>query len=187
MRDAALTKGNSNSHSPKGWYLLILVSALLIACGGEEFQDLRDFVRDSGADLRGQVDSPPEIKPYEPFPYENDASLPDPFKPRKQEAKNAGGSGSGLNQPDFARPKQELEEFPLESMKMVGFLRKGGVANAIIRSSENKLHRVKVGNYVGMNFGQIISITETEVKIKEMVQDGAGDWSERISSLQLVE
>lgn len=187
MRDSALTIKLINFHSVRGLFLLVLTAVLLIACGGEEFQDLRDFVRDAGADLRGQVDSPPEIKPYEPFPYENNASLPDPFKPRKQELKNAGGSGSGLNQPDFARPKQELEEFPLESMKMVGYLRKGSVGNAIIRSSEGKLHRVKVGNYIGMNFGQITSITESEMKIKEMVQDGAGDWSERISSLQLVE
>ena len=186
MRDIALTNERINFRSVRGLFLLILISILLIACGGEEFQDLRDFVRDAGADLRGQVDSPPEIKPYEPFPYENNASLPDPFKPRKQETKNAGGSG-GLNQPDFARPKQELEEFPLDSMKMVGFLRMGSVGNAIIRSSEGKLHRVKVGNYIGLNFGQITSITESEVKIKEMVQDGAGDWSERSSSLQLVE
>jgi type IV pilus assembly protein PilP len=66
-------------------------------------------------------------------------------------------------------------------------LRKGNVGNAIIRSSDGKLHRVKVGNYVGMNFGQITSITDTEVRIKEMVQDGAGDWLERESSLHLVE
>ena len=92
-----------------------------------------------------------------------------------------------MNQPDFSRPKQELEEYPLESMKMVGYLRKGTVGNAIIRSSEGKLHRVKIGNYVGMNFGQIISVIETEVKIKEMVQDSAGDWTERESTLQLVE
>ena len=187
MRDSALTIKQINFHSVRGLFLLALAAALLIACGGEEFQDLRDFVRDAGADLRGQVDSPPEIKPYEPFPYENNASLPDPFKPRKQDTKNAGGTGSGLNQPDFARSKQELEEFPLESMKMVGYLRKGSLGNAIIRSSEGKLHRVKVGNYIGLNFGQITSITESEVKIKEMVQDGAGDWSERSSSLQLVE
>jgi type IV pilus assembly protein PilP len=164
---------------------MLLTTVILVACGGEEFQDLKDFVRDSGADLRGQVDPAPEIKPYEPFPYDNSASLPDPFKARKQETKNL--SGSGLNQPDLARPKQELEEFPLESMKMVGYLRKGNVGHAIIRSSEGKLHRVKVGNYVGMNFGQIISVTDTEVRIKEMVQDGAGDWLERESSLQLVE
>lgn len=187
MRESALTTERISFHSVRGLFLLVLAAALLIACGGEEFQDLRDFVRDSGADLRGQVDTPPEIKPYEPFPYENNASLPDPFKPRKQETKNVGGSGSGLNQPDFARPKQELEEFPLESMKMVAFIRNSKVAKAVIRSSEGKLHNVKVGNYIGMNFGQITSITESEVKIKEMVQDGAGDWSERISSLQLVE
>jgi type IV pilus assembly protein PilP len=165
---------------------LLFVAFLLAACGSEEFQDLQDFVKNSGADLRGQVEPAPEIKPYEPFPYDNSSGLPDPFKIRKQEAKNTGGAG-GLNQPDFSRPKQELEDFPLESMKMVGYLRKGNAGNAIIRSSEGKLHRVKVGNYVGMNFGQIISITETEIKIKEMVQDGAGDWLERESSLQLVE
>lgn len=166
-------------------WVLLLVSFFLVACGSEEFKDLQDFVKESGTDLRGQVDPAPEIKAYEPFAYDNSASLPDPFKPRKQEKKNDGPTG--LNQPDLARPKQELEEFPLESMKLVGYMRKGNVGNAIIRSSEGKLHRVKVGNYLGMNFGQITAITETEIKIKEMVQDGAGDWLERESSLQLVE
>lgn len=185
MSDIACSLNRISTHPFKAAHLLILVSLLLVACGSEEFQDLKDFVRDSGADLRGQVDPAPEIKPYEPFPYDNSASLPDPFKARKQETKNV--ASSGLNQPDMARPRQELEEYPLESMKMVGYLRKGNIGNAIIRSSEGKLHRVKVGNYVGMNFGQIISITDTEVRIKEMVQDGAGDWLERESSLQLVE
>ena len=166
---------------------LVLVAALsLTACGGEEFQDLQDFVKKSGEDLRGQVDPPPEVRLYEPYAYENSEGLADPFKPRKQESKNVGGSGT--NQPDFARAKQELEEFPLESLKMVGYLRKGNIGNAIIRSSaEGKLHRVKMGNYIGMNFGQVISITESEIKIKEMVQDGGGDWLERESSLQLIE
>ena len=186
MREATLNHIDIPVQPVRGIYLLLLASLLLGACGGEEFQDLQDFVKNSGADLRGQVDPAPEIKPYEPFPYENSASLPDPFKARKQETKNTGAS-SGLNQPDFARPKQELEEFPLESMKVVGYLRKGNAGHAIIRSSEGKLHRVKVGNYIGMNFGQITSVTETEVKVKEMVQDGAGDWLERESSLQLVE
>ena len=169
----------------RGIHLVLVVSLLLAACGSDEFDDLKQFVKESGADLRGQVDPAPEIKPYEPFAYDNSAGLPDPFKARKQEKKDLGGSG--LNQPDITRPRQELEEFPLESMKMVGFLKKGKVASAIIKSSEGKIHRVKVGNYVGLNFGQITSITETEVKIKEMVQDGAGDWLERESSLQLVE
>lgn len=163
----------------------MLVTMLLVGCGGEEFQDLRDFVANAGADMRGKVEPPPEIKPYEPFTYDNSASIPDPFKPRKPDMKNAGRAGS--NQPDFDRPKEELEEFPLDSMKMVGYLQQANVAYAIIRSSDNKLRRVKTGNYLGQNFGKIVSITETEVRIKEMVQDSAGDWSERESSLQLVE
>ena len=70
---------------------------------------------------------------------------------------------------------------------MVGYLQQSNVGYAVIRSSDGKLHRIKVGNFVGMNFGQVISITDTDIKIKEMVQDSAGDWSERESSLQLVE
>lgn len=185
MREAVLVPAYVSQIPARGIYLLLLITSLLVACGSEEFKDLQDFVKDSGADLRGQVDPAPEIKPYEPFPYENSAGIPDPFKPRKQDSKNV--RSTGQNQPDIARPKQELEEYPLESMKMVGYLRKGNIGNAIIRSTDGKLHRVKVGNYVGLNFGQITSIAETEVKVKEMVQDGAGDWIERESTLQLIE
>ncbi len=135
--------------------------------------------------MRGKVAPPPDIKPYEPFTYDNSTSLPDPFKPRKQESRNA--SRTGQNQPDLDRPKEELEDYPLETLKMVGYLYQHKVGHAVIRSSEGKLYTVKAGNYMGTNFGQITLVKETEVKIKEMVQDSAGDWSERESSLQLVE
>lgn len=184
MSSNTLSQLNFNYKSTRAILLVACTSFLLVACGGEEFQDLQDFVKNAGADLRGKVDLAPEIKPYEPFAYDNSASLPDPFKPRKSESKP---SPLGANQPDITRAKQELEEFPLESMKMVGYMLKGRVGHAIIRSSEGKLHRVKEGNYIGMNFGKITSITETQINVKEMVQDGAGDWVERDSSLQLVE
>ncbi len=166
-------------------HLLLLASLLLAACGREEFQDLRDFVKNSGANMRGKVAPPPEIKPYEPFNYDNSIGLPDPFKPRKPEAKMS--DRPGLNQPDMERRREALEEFPLESLKMVGFLNQGKVGYAIVRSPDSKLHRVKAGNYLGQNFGQIIEVAETEVKIKETIQDSTGDWSERMSSLQLIE
>jgi type IV pilus assembly protein PilP len=166
-------------------YSMILVTLLLSACGGEEFQDLRDFVKNAGAEMRGKIEPPPDVKPYEPFAYENDSSLPDPFKPRKPDARNA--SHTGQNQPNLNRPKEELEDFPLESLKMVGYLFQKGVGHAVIRSSEGKIYRVKAGNYIGLNFGQVVSVTETEIKIKELVQDSVGDWSERESSLLLIE
>lgn len=164
---------------------LVLVSILLAGCGGEEFQDLRDFVKNSGADMRGKIPPPPEVKPYEPFVYNNDANLPDPFKPRKPDLRSAGRSGT--NQPNFDRPKEALEEFPLESLKMVGYLYQNKVGFAVIRATDGKLHRIKAGNYIGLNFGLVKEVKDTEVVIKEMVQDSAGDWSERISSLQLLE
>lgn len=164
---------------------IFLLPLMLSACGGGEFQDLREFVQNAGADMRGKIDPPPEVKPYEPFAYDNEAALADPFKPRKPELR--GGGKSGVNQPDLDRPKEELEEFPLEGLKMVGYLYQNKVPYAVVRAPDGKLHRVKVGNYLGMNFGLIKEVNETEVVIKEMVQDSVGDWSERMSSLQLVE
>lgn len=164
---------------------LLLIPFLLTACGETEFQDLHDFVKNSGANMRGKVDPPPEIKPYEPFNYDNSIGLPDPFKPRKQDVKST--NRPGLNQPDMQRHREALEEFPLDGLKMVGYLYQGKLGHAIIRSPDGKLHRVKTGNYLGQNFGQITAITDTEIKIKETIQDSTGDWSERMISLQLVE
>jgi len=164
---------------------IVLASLLLAGCGGEEFQDLRDFVKNSGADMRGKIEPPPEVKPYESFVYNNDTNLPDPFKPRKPEMR--AGGGSGINQPDFNRPKEALEEFPLESLKMVGYLYMNKVGWAVIRATDSKLYRVKAGNHMGTNFGLVVEVTDTEVKVKEMVQDSTGDWTERMSTLELIE
>ena len=163
---------------------LLLASILLTGCGGEEFQDLNDFVKNSGADMRGKIPPPPEVKLYEPFVYDNEANLPDPFKPRKPDLRSGRG---GINQPDLERPKEALEEFPLENLRMVGYLFQNKIGYAVIRAPDGKLHRIKAGNYIGLNFGLIKEVTETEVIVKEVVQDSAGDWSDRVSSLQLLE
>jgi type IV pilus assembly protein PilP len=166
-------------------FALALLLLTLVGCGGEEFQDLRDFVKNSGADMRGKIEPPPEAKPYEYFAYNNDTNLPDPFEPRKPESHS--GSGTGINQPDFDRPKEALEEFPLESLKMVGYLYMNKVGYAVIRAPDTKLYRVRAGNHIGLNFGLIKQVTDTEMNIKEMVQDSSGDWTERMSNLQLIE
>jgi len=164
---------------------IAFVSIFLAGCGGEEFQDLREFVKNSGVNMRGKIEPPPEVKPYENFAYNNDANLPDPFKPRK--AEQPAGGKSGINQPDFDRPKEALEEFPLENLKMVGFLFRKNVGYAVIKAPDGKLYRIRSGNYMGTNFGLIKEVTETEIMIKEMVQDSTGEWTERMSSLHLLE
>lgn len=164
--------------------LILLALLLLAGCSNNELKDLEDFVKNSGNDLRGNIPPPPEVRPYEPFVYNNTTKLHDPFKPHKPEIHP---NDATPNKPDMFRPKEALEEFPLEALRMVGFVYLNKVNNAVIRGPDGKMHRVKAGNYIGMNFGQIQKITEEELTIKEMVQDSVGDWSERISSLKLFE
>lgn len=168
----------------KQW-LTLLTALMLSACSVDEYQDLQDFVKKSGEGMRGMVPPPPEVKPYEIFSYSNIGNQPDPFKPRKPSLKQ--GGRPGLNEPDLARNHEMLESYPLESLKMVGYFQMGKTSHAVIRTPDGRIQHVRAGNYMGQNFGQITSISETEIRLREMVQDGGGDWSERQSALQLVE
>lgn len=167
------------------FHYILIASLLLVGCGGEEFQDLRDFVKTAGADMRGKIPPAPEVKPYEPFIYDNLSGIADPFKPRKPDLH--AGAKAGINQPDLERPKEALEDFPLEALKMVGYLQQKNVGYAVVKAPDSKIYRVKSGGYLGLNFGKVLEVSGNEVKIKEMVQDSAGDWTERMSTLQLVE
>ena len=165
-------------------YIFILLLGFMLAACSEEFQDIKDFIKESDKGLRGRVEPLPEVKPYEPFIY-NAFDLPDPFKPRRTEPVK--GAGAGALQPDLNRRKEALEAYPLENLRMVGTLERSKVIYALIKSPDNNLYRVKTGNYMGQNFGLITDVTESALKLKELVQDSAGDWAERESSLQLLD
>jgi type IV pilus assembly protein PilP len=164
---------------------LLLPAAVALVLGGcsSELDELKTFVRDSDKGLPRRIDPLPAVKPFEPFAYEG-FDLPDPFKPRKL-APPKEGAGGGLA-PDLNRHKEPLEAFPLEQLKMVGALSQGKDTYAIVRADKT-LYRVKKGNYMGQNFGLITDVTESEIKLKEIVQDSAGDWAERQSVLPLLE
>ncbi len=163
-----------------------LMVLLLTACGGEEFGDLKAELKDKTKDLRGRIDPLPVVKPYEPVAYKV-FDQPDPFGPAKIElvTKAAPGGGGGIK-PDLNRPKEPLESYPLESLKMVGVWQQPKATFALIKA-DTGLYRVKVGNYMGQNFGLVTGITGSSVQLRELIQDAAGDWSERQSALQLQE
>ena len=160
---------------------IALIVTGLSGCGSGDMDDLHRFVAETGKDMQGKIEPLPEVKPYEPFSY-NAFDLPDPFKPRKLST----GGGGGI-QPDLTRPKEPLEAFSLETLKMVGVLSQKGVIQAVIKTPDNAVYHVKKGNYMGQNFGLITQITDSEVTLREIVQDSAGDWSERTSTLNLQE
>src|SRR5882724_4234178 len=155
---------------------------LVAGCGGESHQDLKAWMQEQGKGVKGKLDPLPQVRPYEPFAY-NAFDLPDPFKPRKIEPTKGGSKLA----PDLTRRREPLEAYPLESLTMVGTLAKGKTMYALVRTPEKDVYQVTQGNYLGQNFGVIIGITDGEVRLKELVQDGSGDWTERTGALQLIQ
>ena len=163
-------------------FVSLAVAALVAGCGGDSHQDLRNWMAEQGKGQKGRLDPVPQIKPYEPFSY-NAYDLPDPFKPRKIEPTKGGSKLA----PDLTRRREPLEAYPLESLAMVGTMEKGKTMYALVRTPDRDVYQVTQGNYLGQNFGVVTGITDGEVRLKELVQDGSGDWTERTGSLQLIQ
>lgn len=163
----------------------LVVAALSFAgCSQEPHGDLREFVKESENLPHGRIPPLPEVKPYEPYTY-SAFDLIDPFQPRKIEPpRSAGGGGIA---PDLNRVREPLEAYPLESLRMVGTLEQKKQMYALIRAPDNTLFRVRSGNYLGQNFGRIVGISEAAIKLKEIVQDGDGNWEEKDQTLLLQE
>lgn len=176
--------GRSVSISSGLFVMLVFPFVLtLSSCGGSKEDDLDRFMRDAGKDERAKIEPLPQVANYIPMVYNEDGTLNDPFKPRKALVKSEGGL-----QPDMNRPREALEAFPLESLKFVGQITKQKVKFALVKAPDNSLQQVKIGHYLGQNFGIVIDIDDTEIKVKEIVQDGgSGDWVERAASINLQE
>lgn len=139
-------------------------------------------MRDAAKDMVVRIKPIPEVKPYLALQYNADGTLSDPFRPRKAATK-AGGV-----QPNLKRPKEPMEAYPLESIKYVGLISKNKLIYALLKTPDSGIQQVKIGNYVGQNFGMVTQITDNEVILKEIVQDDlSGDWVERNSTLSLQE
>lgn len=162
--------------------LLCLLPPVLAGCAREDYADLRAFMEQAGAGMQQTLEPLPAMKPLDTFVYAP-GDLPDPFKPRSLRPVTSGG---GL-QPDLTRPKGPLEHYPLDGLRMVGTLKRDGQMQALIRTPENTLYRVKQGDYIGLNFGRIVAIRETGLDIRETIQDGVGDWTEASTSMALQE
>ena len=169
--------------------LLILVAAplLLAGCGDSDVQEVRQWMRQVDASAHVAVQPLTEPKTFIPFAYASNDAV-DPFSPNKllAELAKAERSGGGGLKPDLDRRKEVLESFPLDAVKMVGTIQKGGVNYALLQVDKS-VYQAQSGQHVGQNFGLITSVTEGAVNIKEIVQDATGDWVERMSKLELQE
>jgi type IV pilus assembly protein PilP len=156
---------------------------LLSGCANEEYGDLRAWMEESARNMHGKVDPLPQVKPYVPYVYAA-FDLTEPFSELKLKVERP---KNGVLAPNTNRPKEPLEAFDLEKLIMAGTLERANVMYALIKTPEGSMYRVKPGNYIGQNFGLITEISETEVKLKEIVEDSNGDWVERASTIVLEE
>ena len=170
------------SKSALKFALIVPLIFLLAACSGNKGDDLDKFMATAANDMSKDVEPLPEVLPYSPIQYNADGTLSDPFKARKASNK------SGSLQPNTNRPKEALEAYPLESLKYVGSMSKNKLSYALIKAPDNTIQQVKIGNYVGPNFGLVTQINDSAIEIKEIIQDDlTGDWVERNSSINLQE
>jgi type IV pilus assembly protein PilP len=167
-----------------------LVSLLLVGCGANGEDELRAWMAEQKNQTRPKVEVIPEPKQFKPESYTQVSSI-EPFSREKLtqalkgEASQA-SSNSALVAPELARRKEALEAFPLDTMAMVGSVVKGGLPVALVKV-DSLLYQVRPGNYLGQNYGRVTKIGETEVTLREIVQDAVGEWIERTATLQLQE
>ncbi|MFG6446886.1 pilus assembly protein PilP [Roseateles sp. BYS180W] len=164
-------------------FALILV---LTACSADD-GDFRHWVEQQRSNVKSAVHPLEAPKTYKPVAYEVQ-SLVDPFSVQKLAVayKNDTVHPNSLLASEMKRRREPLEAHPLDGVQMVGSLVKNGKYYALLKV-EGLLYQVKVGDYLGQNFGKITTIREAELSLREIVQDAAGEWIERNATLQLQE
>jgi type IV pilus assembly protein PilP len=165
-------------------------AALLVsACGWSDDSEIRQWMNEQRASMKPTAHKVEEPKEFSPYAYEPHGQV-DPFDPQKilmvvARQREERGSASAIK-PDLERRREVLEGFPLDQIRMVGMMRQGST-NVALLETNGTTHLVRVGNYAGQNFGLITRISETEVTLKEIYQDAAGEWVERPQKLELQE
>lgn len=162
----------------------IIVVLSLSGCSSQQYGDLDKYIEDVKHKTKGRIEPLPEVKNYESYTYQAQ-DLRDPFTPFT-EAPSEEMAQPGI-MPDLHRKRESLEAFPLDSLKFVGTLEKGGATWGLISAPDKAIYRVQVGNHMGKNYGEIMALSETTILLKEIIPNGSGGWVEREASLALTE
>lgn len=171
------------SRRMKGLPLLLL--AALGGCGDNDQLEVTQWMSDVKRDTKIVVRKIDEPKKFTPFVY-GAVDAVDPYNPIKLSVALAKmqAKSNGALKPNLERRREVLEDYPLDTLRMVGTLQKPGLSYALVLV-DKAVFRIKVGNYVGQNFGMVTKVTETEMELKEIVQDASGEWTERQAKLEL--
>jgi type IV pilus assembly protein PilP len=175
----------SFGHGYRAW--VALTGAVVLAGCTADTGELQGWMDQQRREVKPSVTPLVAPKKFDPAPYAA-AQAVEPFSAQKLSValKQEARQPNSLLAAELNRRKEPLEFFTLDGMSMVGSVTKQGRPFALLRV-DNLLYQVKIGDYLGQNYGKITKITETEIALREIVQDAAGEWIERPSSLQLQE
>lgn len=168
----------SRSCSKRRYLVMAAVALAVAGCGGSN-DDLDEYINEVKARPGGRIEPLPQIKPYETFAYEAQG-LRSPFMPDSPKGRAAGGP-----RPEANRPKEYLEQFPLDTLKMVGTLQREKDRYALLQTQDGLVHRVVSGNYIGQNDGRVMAVSDGEVQVEELVPDGIGGFYKRSAAIGL--
>lgn len=163
----------------------ITALAIFAASGcTQDSSDLEAYIADVKRRPSAPIEPIPEMKVFETFSYPETPQR-DPFSAPLQ-AKPVAESQDGPR-PDPGRPREPLEDFPLDSLAMAGLLEQKGELWALVKDPGGVVHRIQPGNYLGQNHGRVTAISEQEVQVTELVSNGTGGWIERRAALAVKE
>ena len=164
---------------------LLVVGFGVAGCGGD-MDDLDKFINETKALPGGRIKPLPEITPYEVFTYVADVEgFRSPFVPDAPQA--TAGAAAGGTRPDRDRSREFLEQYPLDTLRMVGTMELGETNYGLIQTVDGLIHRVVAGNYLGQNDGRITSVGESEIELVEIISDGIGGYLEREAAVGLAD
>jgi type IV pilus assembly protein PilP len=166
----------------------LVMAVLVTGCGdGSEMAKLERKLEEIRERPRGRIEPPPEFKPIATFSY-SAHQLRSPFSPPMEEQETVEVPEGKQVEPDFARSKEYLERFSIESLKMVGTItRSGDPLQALIKDPSGTVNRVVEGDHMGKNFGRVTSVTDSRITVIEIVPDGEDGWVERPRTIRLEE
>ncbi len=163
--------------------IIIGLTSISITACTQSNDDLETFIEQTKSKHLGSVEPLPTFEPYKNFIY-SASDLRDPFEPAFEAEVGEERATSNLR-PEMNRPKEPLETYPLDTLRMVGILIQNENTWGLVKDPNNVVHRVQTGNYAGQNEGQIVSVTETQIDIIEIIPDGLGGYIERTASLAI--
>ena len=158
---------------------LLLAAVAVTGCSGGQ-SDLEEYIDKVKARPGGRIEPLPQVKPYETFAYEAD-SLRSPFMPDRPK----GGAGATGPRPEATRPKEYLEQFPIDSLAMAGTISQANTTYGLVQTRDGLLHKVRPGNYIGQYDGRVVAVTPAEIQIEELVPDGVGGFYKRSAAIAL--